>query len=61
MQQAFGCAAVCGLPAGKQERQRAFLAVGQGVDFSGASAATDAEDLTFKVPFPPAAHRCALT
>ena len=40
---------------GQHERQRASLAVDQGVDLGGASAAADAERLGLGAPFPPAA------
>ncbi len=57
VEQGIGGDAVGYLTAGQQERDRAAPAVGQGVDFGGASAARAADRLGPLPPFPPAAQR----
>ena len=57
VEQGVGGDAVGHLAAGQQEGDRAAQAIGQGVDFRGATAARAADRLAPLPPFPPAAQR----
>lgn len=61
IEQCIGRDAVWHLAAREKKSDRTAISIGQSMDFRGASAARASDCLAFLPPFPPEAHRCALT
>lgn len=61
IEQRIGGDAIGHLAAGEKKSDRTAIQIGQGMDFGRAPAARASDCLTLLPPFPPEAHRCALT
>src|SRR5829696_5823785 len=61
LEKLFGGFAISHLAARQQERDRAALAIGQGMDLGRAAPARAPDRLALLPPLPPDAERCALT